>query len=258
MKVKEALQLLDELFPFDLAFEGDNVGLQCGDPESEVKNIVLSLDPLLEAIEFALAEEANLLITHHPLIFVPLRKIVSSPVLVRAIKADLNVVSLHTNLDVAFGGVNDQLVFRLGFEGIRVLEEKGEGSIARWGELNPPRTLQQLALEVAEKLETPVRFLGKPDKLVSKVVTCGGKGESLIPLVKEKGADVFITGDVGYHAALRALELGLNLIDATHEATEKVVLPALKDKLEKKLSLLGWQGKIKIFSGDTLSWLEVK
>ncbi len=258
MKVKEALQLLNELYPFDLAFEGDNIGLQCGDPDSEVKNIVLSLDPIIEAIDYAKTEEANLLISHHPLIFSPLRKVVFSPALNRAIKADISVISLHTNLDIAFGGVNDQLVFKLGLQGIRVLEEKGEGSIARWSELNTPKTLQELAREVAEKLETTVRFLGKPDSLVQKVVTCAGKGESLLPLIKEKGADVFITGDVGYHSALKALELGINLIDATHEATEKVVLPALKEKLEKKFPLLGWQGKIKIFSGKVMSWLEVK
>lgn len=258
MKVKEVLQLLDEFYPFDLAFEGDNIGLQCGDPDSEVKNVVLSLDPLLEAIDYAVTEEANLLITHHPLIFAPLKKVVFSPALARAIKADINIISLHTNLDIAFGGVNDQLVFRLGFQGIRVLEEKGEGAIARWGELNPPKTLQELARDVAEKLETSVRFLGNPGSMVQKVVTCSGKGESLLPLVKEKGADVFITGDVGYHSALKALELGVNLIDATHEATERVILPALKEKLEKKFSLLGWQGKIKIFSGETVSWSEVK
>ncbi len=258
MTVGEVLGFLDEIYPFDLAFEGDNVGLQCGELESEVRNIVLSLDPLIGAIDFALTEGANLLITHHPLIFSPLRRIASSPALIKAIKADVNIISLHTNLDVAFGGVNDYLVFKLGFEGVRVLEEKGEGSIARWAELTLPKTLKELAQEVAEKLETPVRFLGNPDKVVRKVVTCSGKGESLLPLVKEKGADVFITGDVGYHSALMAIELGINLIDATHEATERVILLPLKEKLEKKFSLFGWQGKIKIFPGEKVSWVEIK
>ena len=258
MKVKEVLEALDHLFPFDLAFEGDNVGLQCGELNNEVKGIVLALDPLPEALDFALKEEANLLITHHPLIFTPLRKVTSFPVLVKAIKSDLNIISLHTNLDIAFGGVNDQLAFKLKLEGIRVLEEKGEGAIARWGELNPPRALKELAEEVARRLETKVRFLGKAEEMISKVVICGGKGESLIPLVKSKGAEVFITGDVGYHSSLKALEIGLNLIDATHQATERVVLPVLKEKLQRELSLIGWQGKIKIFAGEPLSWVEVE
>lgn len=257
MKVKEVLEVLDRLFPFELAFDGDNVGLQCGELQAEVWGIVLSLDPLPEALDFALKENANLLITHHPLIFTPLEKVTSFPILVKAIKSDLNVISLHTNLDIAFGGVNDQLAFKLGLEGIRVLKEQGEGAIARWGELNPPRPLGELAGEVARRLETKVRFLGKAEETVSKVVVCGGKGEKLIPLVKSEGADAFITGDVGYHASLKALEIGLNLVDATHEATEKVVMPVLKEKLRKELSLIGWQGEIKIFPSEPVFWVEV-
>ena len=260
MKVAEVIEIVERLAPPSLAREGDSIGLAVGSLEEEVKGILLSLDPTLMAMKKAVELGANLVITHHPLIFRPLKNLTdASPALLFAVKNDLSVYSAHTNLDVAEGGINDVLSQIIGLKSVEKLDVPGikeEERMGRVGYLEEKISVEELANLLQEKLGTKVRVLGDPHKTVKKVAFCGGGGASLLKEAYRVEADVFITGDINHHAALLALELNQVVIDATHLATERVILNPLKEYLLRELLKFGEEIPIEIYS-EEIPWWEV-
>lgn len=222
MDIKTIVNLLEQKAPSHTAEEWDNVGLLV-DVGSEVTGVVTALDATPEAIAFVKEKGANLLVTHHPVIFSPLSHLSVLDPAVSALQNGISVMSLHTNLDKAAGGVNDTLCARLGLENVTVLED----GMTRLGDLPHSMTAKDFAAFVGDVLNTPVMVsLGGT---VSRVAVCGGAAGSGVFAVKGK-ADAYVTGEVKHHEFLAAN--GLTVVAAGHYATEVPVVDTLTEWLK--------------------------
>ena len=245
-KVKDIAEAIERLAPVGLAEKWDNVGLMTGDFEQEINTIFICLDVTSENIRRAIEVKADLIISHHPLIFSPVKKIVESDVLgsiLRTlIKNNISVYSAHTNLDNADGGMNDILANKLGLEDIRRFTDDeccdGFGTpidnIGRVGYLENPIELEDFKAFVKSILGcATIRSLGNPTDMVSCVALCTGSGGEGIYSAYHAGADVYVTSDIKHHEAQLAFELGINLIDAGHFETENTICEFMKEYLEQ-------------------------
>ena len=232
VKVRDLLQLIDSAAPWRLAEKWDNCGLMVGSVEAEARRVALALDPTLETIQKAHDLGAHILLTHHPLISKPLKALdldnMTAAAAALALRLGLQVVSAHTNLDAAQKGVTRALAQRLGLEKIMPLKPAEEcwgfGGI---GELAQPITIKGLVGLIREKLSPGVvRVAAAPAGPVRRLALMPGSGGGFLQTAYAHGAEVFISGDLGYHVAREAEQLGLCLIDAGHWATERPVLEA--------------------------------
>jgi len=234
-RVKEIEKLLYQLAPKELACSWDNVGLLVGDPEGEVKRILVALDITPEVVAEALAMQAELIVAHHPLInckWHPVQTVRQDDrqgsILRSLIKNDIAAICMHTNLDAAEGGVNDALARALGLSNIEMLTEE---KIGRIGQLN-------CEIPLAEFLPFVVKSLGcnglryrDNGKAVHRVAVGGGSCGEYMAQAIAAGCDTFVTSDLRYHDFLDCTEL--NLIDAGHFPTEDVICPVLTDYLQQ-------------------------
>jgi len=349
VKLQTIINIIEQFAPKSLAYEWDNVGLQIGDPRAEVRKVLVALDLTPAVIEEAVANGVDLVVTHHPFLFKPLKQIrfdlAQGANIRKLIKHDLAVYAAHTNLDLAAGGVNDLLAAAIGLTETEVLEvtdqvslqklvvfvpethlepvrqalnDAGAGWIGNYrdctfrvlgtgtfrplagtnpylGQVNRleqvaeyrletivPQTITEKVIkamlkahpyeevaydliplanagqpiglgrigrlptkltvgELAARVKTAlavdmVRVIGDLDRMISKVAVCGGAGANLIHHAVFKGADLLLTGDVKYHEAQEAQNLGLTVIDAGHYATEQVIVPVLAELLQRELA----------------------
>lgn len=243
--VQELYCWLDGLAPFATAESFDNVGLLLGDSKKEVRKVFFSLDASLSNVEEAISFGADLMITHHPLIFRPLRRIdYTSPAgraLCRLVSAGVGLISAHTNWDRAAGGVSDALAERLELTGISPVDD-----FARIGVLPRPMTAGELKAHIAEKLDMEPRMFCGTDKLIRNVAVAGGSYGEGAALACEKGADAYVTGEIGYHEILDLNGLGLTLYQAGHFATERPGIAALYKRFLEAASLAGWQTEARL------------
>lgn len=239
MKVKDIAKHIEKWCPTRLAEDWDNVGLQVGDPNQEVKRVLVALDAIEEVIDEAMEKKIDLIVTHHPLMFDPVKRVTTeTPVgknIHKLIQNNISVYSAHTNLDSAKGGINDVLVERLELKNAVSLEYTVEiEGIGRVGELEKKVSLNVFADKTRDVLNLKeVRVVGNLNKMVKKIAICSGSGMSLLDKAILAGADVFLTGDVKYHNANDALASGISLIDAGHYGTENIIVPILKEYLQK-------------------------
>jgi dinuclear metal center YbgI/SA1388 family protein len=214
----------------------------------------MSLDPTISSVKKAAAEGADLLLTHHPLIFKPVTHIdwekYPGDAICEAIKEDICIVAAHTNLDVAKGGINDLLAELLGLSDIRPLYEP-EGILqavpGRIGTLTEVTDLNIFVERVKDifRMET-ARISGESTKPIKKVAVVGGSGGSLVNMAFRSGADLLITGDVGHHHFLEAFGLGMALVDAGHYNMEKKAFGLFSDKLGQEIRSRGWKVVVEI------------
>jgi dinuclear metal center YbgI/SA1388 family protein len=356
-QLHDFIGLINQLYPPDLAEEWDNVGLQAGDPGSPIERIMVALDPTLTNLEHAQNHNCQLLLTHHPLIFKPLKQISTSDptgkCLAYALRHNINIVCAHTNLDSGSDGLNDWLATTLGLEHLKVLQPSGregffklvvyvpsshaqevleglfrggaghigaydkcafaingrgqfrplEGSspfvgnageleqveetrvetivprrhlnkvlkhmlkahpyeevaydlfelnkqsdtagLGRLGKLSTATSLEQFAHTCKERLGCEgLRMVGNSAAKVHKVAVCSGSGSGAMREAKFSGADTLVTGDLKYHEAQSALEMGLSVIDAGHFATEVIAAKGLQRTLNATLSQHGYSTEI--------------
>lgn len=243
IKCKDIITELEKLAPINLAESWDNVGLLIGDIEQEIHNVMVTLDITQEVVQEAIEKQVNLIISHHPLIFNPIKKVIETDhigsIVRKLIKNDIAVYAAHTNLDIAWGGLNDELSSKLQLNNIKalhVLDTDEDTGIGRVGFLEEATELRQLINEIKSVLEVPhIKFVGNENKLVSKVAICSGSGaEYITDCIKQK-VDVYITGDIKYHEAQAAEQAELNIIDAGHFETENIVGSLLMDYLKIRL-----------------------
>jgi dinuclear metal center YbgI/SA1388 family protein len=255
LRVEHILKVLEELAPARLAEAWDNPGLQVGGRDHPIDRVLVSLDPTPKALQEASRIKADLLITHHPLIFKPISAVEPDrhpgDVLYEAVRLGMAVACAHTNLDAARGGINDLLAGLLGLEEVQVLEVRedpvsGEG-IGRVGLLKAPMPLSE-AVVLAKRVfgVSTVRVVGMGHRTVNRVAVVGGSGGSLTASAARKGADLLITGDIGHHDALGALNHGLALIDAGHFHTEKAAMGGFRDAIEDRLKESGY-GTVQVY-----------
>jgi len=228
--LKEVLTILDTMAPFESAEEWDNVGLMVGDPEREIRTIMVALDPSLKVIEEAKKTSVDLILTHHPLIFRPIKRFDTRDVAVKKIsmllESKINLVSMHTNLDKAPGGVADELAGVLGLKDVHSFDFLRTGFIEHPGNLH--FWLRTIPMSYARVIDA--------GKKVHKVGVCPGSGMDFWPLAFREGCDTLVTGDVRYHAGAEALEAGMNVVDLGHFCSEEVIIRPLADRLRHSLN----------------------
>ena len=342
MKVKNILNTLDKIAPFFLQESFDNSGIQFADLDVPIKKILISLDVTQGVLNEVLEKKANLIIAHHPLLFSPLKQIIKqkNPLLYQVVTGQINLLAIHTNYDLAEGGLNDYVANLLGIKKISPLQSSSEkifkfavyvpvqhadkvsqaifkagaGKIGKYtetsfnvagqgtfrpmegtnpfiGKIGEKETVQEIKIEtvVAERdldsviqvmkdnhpYEEPaydiyelkttpsygigifgeidkgveiskfslevknrlqaryIRLIKSNNRKIKRVALCTGAGGSLLEQVSCKKVDLYLTGDINYHSALRAKELGLNVLDIEHFDTEKFFIEAFYEQLIK-------------------------
>ncbi len=361
-RIQDLVGLIHKLYAPELAEDWDNVGLQVGDPGRPLDRVMVALDPGLEAVEAARDAGAQALVTHHPLLFKPVKRLTPDDavgkVLWTAVRDDVAIISAHTNLDCAVDGLNswlaekmgveqavplqavagdylklvvfvpvgheeavadalfsagggqigayDQCSFRSSGEGtfrpgpgtqpyigtvgqrekteevrletiipkrklLRVLEKMQKAhpyeevaydllplqnqvpgaGLGRIGKLAQQTTLGEFAARVKESLGCDhLRLIGADQMPVRKVALCGGSGAFLLQTAHRQGADVLVTGDVKYHEARQAEELGIALIDAGHFATEQLMIEQVTQSLQAAARQLNWGVAFEAYTGE--------
>lgn len=230
--VGEIYEALADWAPFETQEGFDNSGLLIGGAEQPVEFALLALDLTREVCEEAVRRRAQLVLTHHPLIFDPLRQVGSDSIPYRLIQAGIAVISAHTNLDKAPGGVSDTLADTLGLA--EVEDVPGGDGCVKIGEFSRIFTGELLARRVKERLELPMLRLHDAGRPIRRVALCAGSGGSFLPQVLAAGADAYITGDVKHNQAVDAANAGLTLIDAGHYETEAIILEPARQFLQER------------------------
>lgn len=236
MNVQNIFDFLNEKFPTDTACDFDNVGLLVGDPNAEVTKAVVALDCTPSAVNTATQNGCQLIITHHPVIFDPLKRVLAGSAVYEVIKSGISVISMHTNLDVGVGGVNDCLSSALSLENVTKVAA-ADGYLLNIGEPTSPLYPDGLAEYIKEKLGGTVKYVGA-ERQIKRVLLCSGSGGSYLGEVLRKDCDALITADVKHNQFLEAQRLGISLFDAGHFDTEDVVTEPLKRLLEGKFPLI--------------------
>ena len=352
MILRDIIPILEALAPPDYAMAGDRIGLQVGDPDKDIKKIIVTLDVTPAVIAEAASHSADLVVAHHPLIFNPIsnvrRDIYPQSLAYSLVSAGISAYVMHTNFDCAEGGINDVLAERLGVFDSKFMESTfterlfklvtfvpedavgtvsealsdagagvigdytrcsfrtqgvgtfipmegaepytgavgelesasevrlevvvpknslqraisamraahpyeevaydvyplwnkgGQWGMGRYGKLKKPMTFDGFCEMVRDALEVEaIRPSGDPDSLIETVAVIGGSGGDKVGLAKALGADVFVTGEVKHSQLLHAQAMGLNLIDATHQYTERPGMIALAPRLYDLLSSAG-------------------
>lgn len=231
--VQDIFEDLCRLAPLELQEDFDNAGFLVGRGGTEVKQALLSLDVTGNVIDEAAALGAQLIVSHHPVIFHPVRALTDaepeSELLLRLAEKHIAVISMHTNLDIARGGVNDVLLKLLGAEEEGPLDGSGCG---RTGFL-PECSMEAFLSLCKTKLQTAgLRYYdaGHP---VHHIAVMGGAGGESIKAAFSLGCDTYLTSDIKYHQFLLAKELGINLIDGDHYCTENPVMAVLFERLSQ-------------------------
>lgn len=246
----DIISMMEKLAPLYLAESWDNVGLIIGRRDRVITKILIALDATAEVVDEAVKIGAELIITHHPVIFKSITEVSdTTPLgkkLLKLIENKICVYSMHTNLDIAWGGTNDEFAERIGLTNIEpmiisdtAVESGIVQAIGRKGILQNPISLESFAAFVKEKIGLDcIRFAGEADRIVKTVGLSTGSGSNVKNFREaiKHGCNVFITGDIRFHEAQEALSLGLALIDATHYASENLIVNKINNYLRLELN----------------------
>lgn len=247
MKVGEILNYINEFAPWGYAENWDNVGLMLGSRQTEINKILLCMDVTSKVIKEAISYEAGLIISHHPFMFTKLNALdfdtIKGQQIQTLVTKNISVISAHTNLDVAVGGVNDTLAETIGLSELKPLKPyipdgfDNNLGLGKVGILNTETAFNKFIEKLKKSLNiTNLRIIGTPPENVKNVaVFCGSFDGDLNSLMSLK-QDVLITGDLKYHTALDAREMGLCIIDVGHFASEHVILSRLHKLLTEKFN----------------------
>ena len=229
MKIQEVIDALEQFAPLPLQESYDNAGLQIGLTEADVSGALLCLDVTEDVIDEAVRRGCNLVVSQHPLLFRGLKRISGGDyvqrTVVKAIKNDVCVVSMHTNLDNAEGGVNYKIAELLGLRDVTPLADGGSGAIGTLAEPVEPIVLIQRVKELfgVECCMTNA-LLERP---VSRIALCGGAGSFLLGKALEQGADAFITGEMHYHEYF-GVEQQIQIMVIGHYESEQYTTDVLR------------------------------
>ena len=231
VKVQQVLEILEQIAPPELACSWDNVGLLV-DAGRPVTSIMTALDITADVVRDAAESGCELIVSHHPVIFDPLRRVTAEDVPAMLLQNGISAICMHTNLDAAPGGVNDVLADLLRIENRRDFAD----NCGRIGTLNVPTTAQQLAETCSRMLHTHCKFV-EADHPVEKLAEVSGAGGSYLQQAIDEGADCLVTGEAAHHIAILAKQKGVGLVVAGHWGTEHPVVFALADDTEVGFAL---------------------
>ena len=244
MLCRDIMNVIETTYPKHAALEWDNVGLVVGRVEKEVNKIYIALDATDEVIDDAIMKGADMLITHHPLLFSPLKKITDEHFIgsrvVKLIQHDISYYAMHTNYDVF--GMADLSGNILGLDEMEVLEvtdmEHMEG-IGRVGMLPKEMSLQECCELVKDKFQLEnVKVFGDLNKIVKRVAISPGSGKGMADVAIGKQAEVLITGDIAHHDGIDAVAQGIAIVDAGHYGLEHIFVEDMVQYLNQHFSEL--------------------
>ena len=230
--------MIEEFAPLSIQEGWDNSGLCVGSPEDEVTSALFALDCTEQLVDEAVACGADMIITHHPLIFSGLKKI--SPqdqvgaAVIKAIKNGIAIYAAHTNADKVIAGVSGAMAAKLGLTDVQILDEDGDGTgLGVVGDLSQPLTADEAVALVKEKFGLKMLKASSPsDGLISRVAMCGGSGGSLIGAARRSGAQLYISGDISYHNFFTPE--GFMIMDIGHYESEIEIVNILFSLIMKK------------------------
>lgn len=239
MKINEIKSFLESRFPSSLSEEWDNDGdMILTDGEREVTGVVTTLDVTDSAVDKAIEKGANLIVSHHPLIFKPLKRLDGSAIskrIERLIKADISVLSYHTRFDSAEGGMNDLLAKKLELINPEPFGFKGEIPMGRIGDFQESSPAE-FAAQISHLLNTDVVYF-EGNRQVRRVAVLGGGGKDFIHLAHTLGADAMVTGDISYSVANDEIPYGITMVDAGHYSTEIISVDAFAKLVEENFNV---------------------
>ena len=237
MKVKDIIRIIEDFAPLSIQEGWDNSGLCIGSPEDVVSSVLLGLDCTPELVDEAIACGADMIVTHHPLIFSGLKKISpDNPVgeaVMKAIKAGISIYSAHTSADKVIAGVSGAMAARLGLEDVKILDEDGEGTgLGVVGNLPEPLSAEEAVKLVKKSFGLKAMRTSRPvDGKISRIAMCGGSGGSLIGAAMKSGAQLYISGDISYHNFFT--REGFMIMDIGHYESEIEIVDILFSLLKK-------------------------
>ncbi len=242
LTVGEIYRFIDQKAPFATQEDYDNSGLLLGHPDQQVHHILVALDCAMGVAQEAEAIGADLIVTHHPLMFASRKNLREDDgegaILCRLIRGHKALIAAHTCLDRAPGGMNDVLAETIGLAHIT-----GEDFL-RVGDLPHPMTVEDCTRWLQDHLKTVVRPMGRSTNMVHRVGLCSGAGSEMWQQAKAMGADAFVSGEIHHHHALTACQQGVTCFECGHAATETVGIFALADALQKHADAVQWNVRV--------------
>lgn len=254
LTVSEVASAVEEIAPAALQESWDNSGLLIGFKDAEVRKILTCLEINDKVLAEAKTLGIDMIITHHPLIFGGVKSLCDGDykgnLIMQIVKSGISVYSCHTSFDKVKGGNNDIIAEKLGLSSIKnlcnddveapskMVAKSDEADIGRIGKLKKAMTFKEVIDLVSSELEASLRSLNIVGDLAAEITNigiCTGAGADLMEMAAASGCQLFITGDVKYHQAHTALELGICMLDAGHYGTEKFFGQAMAEMLTKKL-----------------------
>ena len=238
MKVKDIISVIEEFAPLSVQESWDNSGLCVGSPEDEVTSVLLGLDCTSTLVDEAVACGADMIVTHHPLIFKGVKKISpddqTGEAIIKAIRAGISIYAAHTSADKVLAGVSGAMAERLGLKNVRILDEDGEGTgLGTVGEFEVPMTSEEAVAFVKDRFGLKVLKASKPvEGKIERVAMCGGSGGSLIGTAVKSGAQLYISGDISYHNFFT--EPHFMIMDIGHYESEIEIVDILFSLIRKK------------------------
>lgn len=239
MKIKDIYHYINEIAPFDTALSYDNCGILLGNPDREVTKCLICLDVTDAVLAEAVRTGAQLIVSHHPVIFHPVKRILTDSLISRLLKEDISVLSAHTNLDMAERGVNHQLALRCGLiaETLREIPadpaQQADG-FGLAGNLPQSMTPSEFATFVKQSLGIQrVKYTDGKKEIRTVAVSCGAGG-FLMDTVIQSGIDALVTAELKHHELLTAVAAGLTVVDAGHFETEQIIKEPLRQMLAER------------------------
>ena len=237
MKVKDIIKVIEDFAPLSIQEGWDNSGLCVGSPEDEVTSVLLALDCTPELVDEAIACGADMIVTHHPLIFSGLKKISSDDLIgaavIKAIRGGVSIYAAHTNADKVLAGVSGAMAARLGLQNVTVLDEDADGvGLGVVGDFPEPMDSHEALALVKEKFSLNVVKSSRPSEgKITRVALCGGSGSSLIGAARKSGAQLYISGDISYHHFFTPK--GFMIMDIGHYESEIDIVDILFSLIKK-------------------------
>lgn len=234
-RVSDFYAYLDKICPFSAQEKWDNSGMLIGDENEEVTRVAIALDITNEVVDYAHRIGANLIISHHPVIFKAQKNFLKGNIAYSLASKGINAICAHTCLDCAEGGVNDVLAEILEIENTEIFPCEESGNLVRVGVLNEKMTCDELAKKIKSVLGGCVRY-NDNEKKIESVALCGGAGSDFIGEIINAGIDAYITGDAGHHHFLDCAEGCVALFAAGHFETENPVIASLANQFRCEFS----------------------
>lgn len=250
MTVHDFYRLMNEAAPFDTQDQSDNSGFLLGSPSQEVTCVLLALDITDPVIDEALSLGAQLIITHHPLMFSARQQLTDEDyegrLIRRLVRENISLIAAHTNLDQAPYGINDTLAELCG-----LTEVSGEGYF-RCGSLPSPVRAADFKAELSRRLNTTVRLMGPEDAVIRKVGLCSGSGSSEWLSAVQAECDAFVSGEIKHHIALALADRSIVSLECGHFATEAPGITALAASLQNALPAVEYN--VRVYVSEVLPY----